>query len=294
MPIIFCLFGGEKTEKCIACLRKKVPVFSEPYDAVSCIGAQYAYYNYLLEKSDKVDKAEINFGLINRIVKNAQKENRKFLFSKEGQQIVKSAKIDLPKCFVAQNAGQAVKFAAKIGYPVALKIISKDILHKSDAGGVFLNLKKKEDVVDAYNSIIKNVKQFKPDARIDGIEVCEMVPKGTELIIGARQDPIFGPVVMCGLGGIYVELMKDFSFRSAYLNRKEALSMLQDLRSYPLLLGVRGEKAKDIESIIDSIIKIATIIRTHKEITDIEINPLTAYTKGVKAVDVRILISDQK
>ena len=121
-----------------------------------------------------------------------------------------------------------------------------------------------------------------------------MVPKGTELIIGARQDPIFGPVVMCGLGGIYVELMKDFSFRSAFLNRKEALSMLHELRSYPLLLGVRGEKGKDIKSIIDSIIKIATIIRKHKDITDLEINPLTAYARGVKAVDVRILISNQK
>ncbi|PIU21636.1 MAG: CoA-binding protein [Candidatus Diapherotrites archaeon CG08_land_8_20_14_0_20_34_12] len=293
-PIVFCLFGGEKTEKCLACLRKKVPVFSEPYDAVSCIGAQYTYYKYLLEKSDKIDTAKINSKFIDKLIKNAKKEKRQFLFSKEGQQIINSVKIPLPKCFVARNVGQAVEFANKIGYPVAMKIVSKDILHKSDAGGVFLNVKKKQDVIEVYHLIIKNVKKFKRKAKIDGIEICEMVPKGAELIIGARRDPIFGPVVMCGLGGIYVELMKDFSFRSAFLNRKEALSMLQELRSYPLLLGVRGEKGKDIESVIDSIIKIATIIRKHEDITDLEINPLTAYPRGVKAVDVRILISGQK
>jgi acetyltransferase len=175
-------------------------------------------------------------------------------------------------------------------------VVSRDILHKSDAGGVALNLDNRKEVLDAYEAILQNCKAYKADAVIDGIEVCEMVKPGTELIVGARRDASFGPIVMCGLGGIYVEVMKDVVFRGLPLNKREVMKMLQEIRSFPLLLGVRGEARKDIEGVVDTIIKVGTIIRKCPRITDIEINPIVVYEqeRGLKAVDARILITSHR
>jgi acyl-CoA synthetase (NDP forming) len=157
-----------------------------------------------------------------------------------------------------------------------------------------LDLDNKDEVVDAYQVIMFNCRKYKPDAVIDGIEVSEMVKKGTELIIGARIDKAFGPIVMCGLGGVYVEVMKDVTFRAFPLSRTEVMAMLKEIRSYPLLLGVRGEKPRDIDAVVDTIIKVGSIIHKVKIISDIEINPLVVYDQGagVKAVDVRIILSN--
>jgi len=141
-----------------------------------------------------------------------------------------------------------------------------------------------------------NVKAYNPQAVIDGVEVTQMVPAGMEIIIGARLDPSFGPIVMCGLGGIYVEVMKDVVFRALPLNRKDVMAMLKDIRSFPLLLGVRGEKRKDIEEVISTVIKIGTVINHCRRITDIEINPVVVHEqgRGLTAVDARILIKNKK
>ena len=173
-----------------------------------------------------------------------------------------------------------------------MKIVSKDIVHKSDAGGVALDLENSDEVVDAYQAIIQNCKAYNPNARIKGVDISEMAQPGTELIIGARRDKVFGPIVMFGLGGIYVEVIKDISFRAFPLNRNEVANMIKEIRSYPLLLGVRGEKKKDINRIVDTIIKLGTIIQACETISDIEINPLVAYEEGqgVKALDVRIIL----
>jgi len=156
-----------------------------------------------------------------------------------------------------------------------------------------LDLDDEKEAVVAYEAIMHNCRQYKTDAVIEGVEVAEMVKKGIELIVGARRDSSFGPVVMCGLGGIYVEVMKDISFRAIPVSREIALTMLEEIRSYPLLLGVRGEEQKDIEVVIDTIIKISSVIKKCERISDIEINPVVVYDikNGVKAVDVRILIS---
>ena len=148
----------------------------------------------------------------------------------------------------------------------------------------------------AYEAIIQNARAYKPDAAIDGIEICEMVTAGTELIVGARVDNSFGPIVMCGLGGIYVEVLKDVVFRGLPLNKKEVIAMLKEIKSYPILLGVRGERQRDIEGVIDTIIRVATIIKECKKITDIEINPIVVYEQsaGIRALDARILIKNPK
>lgn len=296
-PVCYALIGGEQVENAIASLMiDGIPVFNDVEPAVSCLGAFYKYYKYLDEVSYKFDEYDINVEAINDIINRAEKDGRTFLLANEGAAIMRAADIAMPQSRIAHSIGEAVKFAEEIGYPVVMKVVSKDILHKSDAGGVLLDLDDKKEVVVAYEAIMHNCRTYKPNAVIEGIEVAQMVKKGVELIVGARRDPSFGPVIMCGLGGIYVEIMKDISFRAIPINRGIALSMLEEIRSYPLLLGARGEEKKDIESVIDTIIKISSIIRKCERITDIEVNPVVVYDmkKGMMAVDARILISKPK
>ncbi len=292
--ISYALIGGEKVEGAIEALKTAgIPVFNDVEQAVSCMGAFYRYHRYLDNASDKFDDYEIDTAVINHFIDGALKDGRTFLLAQEGAAVMQAANIAVPKSRIARNINEAVKFASEIGYPVVMKVVSKDILHKSDAGGVMLDLDDEKEAVVAYEAIMHNCRQYKTDAVIEGVEVAEMVKKGIELIVGARRDSSFGPVVMCGLGGIYVEVMKDISFRAIPVSREIALTMLEEIRSYPLLLGVRGEEQKDIEAVIDTIIKISSVIKKCERISDIEINPVVVYDikNGVKAVDVRILIS---
>ena len=292
-PITYAAIGGNSVEQVILGLKKKnIPLFSDVYEAVSCIGTAYRYRKFLDEMSSDIEEASIDEKKINAVIEKAAADNRTFLLANEGIEVLDAAGITVPISRIARSVGQAVESAEKIGYPVVMKIVSRNILHKSDAGGVALDLLSRDEVMDAYEAIMHNVKAYNPDAVIDGIEITKMVSSGTEIIIGARIDASFGPIVMCGLGGIYVEVMKDVVFRSFPLGRKEITAMLKEIRSFPLLLGVRGEKRKDIEEVINAVIKVGTIIDKCRMITDIEINPVVVYEEGcgIKAVDARILI----
>lgn len=292
-PIVFSVFGGESVEKSVENLRSiTVPVFGDVYETVSCLGAMYRYYHYRTTDSTEIGEVEIDTGLINKIVHTACRKNRTFLLADEGQAVMQAAGINTPKSFVARNLKMAVQYAEAIGYPVIMKIVSGNILHKSDAGGIALDLENREEVVDAYQAIMQNCMSYNPDAVINGVEIAEMVAPGTETIIGARRDQAFGPIVMFGLGGIYVEVMKDIAFRALPLNHNQVRGMVKQIKSYPLLMGVRGEKRKDINSIVDVVIKLGAIIRNCKAITDIEINPLVVYEQGLgaKPLDIRVLI----
>ncbi len=294
-PIIFSALGGGAIDASLAKVKTdRVPVFPEVYTAVSCLGAAYRYRRYLRDRSDEIDTVELDVAAIEQIAQNALKEGRTFLLAHEGQEVMRIAGLPVPQSYIARNLDEAVRFATKIGFPVVMKVVSRDILHKSDAGGVALGLDNKDEVIDAYQAIMHNCRAYNPQAVIQGIEVTEMVKKGVEVILGARQDSAFGPIVMFGLGGIYVEVMKDVSFRAAPLSRNEVMSMVKEIKSYPLLLGVRGEARKDIEGIIDTLVKLAAVIQRCKNITDIEINPLMVYEQGqgTKAVDVRVLVSN--
>jgi acetyltransferase len=296
-PITYAIVGGESVEKAISELKKdNIPVYGDVYQAVSCLGVSYRYRRYLREKSDEIEEADIDLASIETIIDRALSDGRKFLLANEGSMVMRAAGIRIPESKIAHTITEAVDFAEAMGYPLVMKVVSRDILHKSDAGGVALNLDNRKEVLDAYEAILQNCKAYKADAVIDGIEVCEMVKPGTELIVGARRDASFGPIVMCGLGGIYVEVMKDVVFRGLPLNKREVMKMLQEIRSFPLLLGVRGEARKDIEGVVDTIIKVGTIIRKCPRITDIEINPIVVYEqeRGLKAVDARILITSHR
>ena len=292
-PLVFAVFGGRKSEDCISqCREQNIPVFSDVYEAVSCMGSLYRYYNYKNNISEGEATVELDTRLIETIAHQALQQNRFFLLANEAQAIMKIAGVEVPRSSVARNLDEAVRCSEDIGYPVVMKVVSRDIIHKSDAGGVALDLENKNEVIDAYQAIIQNCKAYNPNAFIEGVEIAEMVKPGTELIIGARRDATFGTIVMVGLGGIYVEVMKDVTFRYFPLDRREVMNMIKEIRSYPLLLGVRGEEKKDIDGAADMIIKLGSIIQNCKTISDIEINPLRVYEgKGVKAVDVRILLS---
>jgi len=297
-PMVFSFLGGAEIERTITELRYKgIPIYSEVYDAISSFGAVYSNYRNMNSETGlalEPEKFEINTTTINKIIHEVKSDNRTFLLSSEATAVMEAAGFPMPKSKVARSIDEAVDFAEGIGYPVVMKVVSKDILHKSDVGGVALDLMNSEEVLDAYQAIIHNSRLYRPDARVTGVEVAEMITKGTETIIGARHDISMGPIIMFGLGGIYVEVMKDVSFRALPIPRFEALSMIKSIKSYPLLLGVRGEKKKDINQIIEIILRLGNIILECPSISDIEINPLFVYDegKGVKAVDARILISD--
>jgi acetyl coenzyme A synthetase (ADP forming)-like protein len=296
-PIVFSLFGGERIEAVIRDLRSEgIPVFGDVYEAVSSLGALYQVRRRIRRRSEPPEAVELPIAEIRRILDAARADGRTFLLAPEAAQVAAHLGLDMPRSVLARDLDEAVRAAVKMGYPVAMKIVSKDIVHKSDAGGVALDLENVDEVVDAYQAILRSCRAHVPDAVIDGVEVVEMVRPGVETIVGARQDPSFGPVVMFGLGGIYVEVMKDVAFRAAPVGPSTAREMIADLRSYPLLLGVRGESRKDIDAIADVVVKLSHLIDRCREIADIEVNPLTVYDhgQGTRTVDMRILIKQPK
>jgi acetyl-CoA synthetase (ADP-forming) len=219
-----------------------------------------------------------------------QKENRKFLLEPEAKTICMEYGIPVTKFKVAKNEAEAAKFAEEIGYPVVLKIVSSDIVHKSDVGGVIVNLKDAKDVQNAYKQILRNVKKHRADAKIVGMLVQEMAPSSTEVIVGAIKDPQFGPAIMFGLGGIFVEVLKDVTFRVAPITEEEACEMITEVKAYPLLEGYRNLPPADTEAIVKILLNTSRLVMEHQEIKELDLNPIMVYKKGAKTVDARIVL----
>jgi len=294
-PLVFSIIGGQRIQKTREMLKTyRAHVYEDVYDAVSCLGALYRFHDNRQELEAERVVLDLDLNLIDKTIQQARKDGRTFLLPRESSVIMREIGIAMPASAVVNSLDAAVATARQIGYPVVMKIVSKDIIHKSDAGGVALDLEDEGELIDAYQAILHNARRYNPQARIDGVEVSEMLKVSMETIVGARQDATFGPVVMFGLGGIYVEVMKDVTFRSYPMTHDEALDMVQQIRSYPLLLGVRGEKRKDIGAVVDVILRLGCLIRSCAQISDIELNPLVVYEqgKGVKALDVRILLTN--
>ncbi|HTY74058.1 MAG TPA: acetate--CoA ligase family protein [Candidatus Nanoarchaeia archaeon] len=225
-----------------------------------------------------------------KIITQAKKDGRKALLETEAKTICAEYGISVNKFNLAKNDKEAAGQAEKIGYPIVLKIVSQDIIHKSDAGGVKVNLKTATEVEAAYKTIIENAKKYKADARIEGVLVQEMAPQGTEVIIGAIKDPQFGQTVMVGLGGIFVELLKDVNFRVAPITKDDAKEMITQLKAFPLLNGYRGEKPADIDALAEILYNVSKIVLDNPEIKEMDLNPVMAYPKGAKTVDARIIL----
>ena len=225
-----------------------------------------------------------------KIISQAQKEGRRALLEPEAKLVCLDYGIPVTKFKVAQNEAQAAKYATEIGYPVVLKIVSPDIIHKSDAGGVMVNLKTAADVQNAYRKIIENVKKYKADAKIVGILVQEMAPQSTETIVGAIKDPQFGQTIMFGLGGIFVELLKDVNFRVAPITATDAKEMITELKAYPLLKGFRNTPPADIEALVAILVSTSKLVMDNPQIKELDLNPVLAYQTGAKTVDARIIL----
>ena len=207
----------------------------------------------------------------------------------QAEKLLKKYRIPTPKQLLAKNEKQAGQFAKKIGFPVVLKISSPQVLHKTDFNGVIVGLQNEKEVTDAYNKIIKEVKRKMPKAKIRGVLVQEMA-KGHEVIIGSKQDPQFGPVIMFGLGGIFVEVFKDVTFRIIPIERKDAQEMTEEIKGAKVLQGVRGQKPINFKALEDCLLAVSKMVWGNKKIKELDLNPVFVNEKGVKAVDARILL----
>lgn len=225
-----------------------------------------------------------------QIFNEARKEKRKYLLETEAKTICIEYGIPVTKFKLAKSEQKAIKFANAIGYPIVLKIASPDIIHKFDVGGVMLNLKNQAEVKDAYNKILANIKRHKSDAKIIGMVVQEMAAPSTEVIVGATKDPQFGPTLMFGLGGIFVEVLKDVTFRIAPITEEDAREMITEVKAYPVLKGYRGQPPADIEAIVKILLNTSKLVMKHQEIKELDLNPIIVYEKGAKTVDARIIL----
>ncbi len=225
-----------------------------------------------------------------KIIHQAKKEGRKALLEPEAKTICAEYGIPVNKFQVAKTEKEAAAYANEIGYPVVLKIVSPDIIHKSDAGGVKVNLKNAEEVSAAFKTIVENAKNYKADAKIVGVLVQEMAPQSTEVIVGAVKDPQFGQTVMFGLGGIFVELLKDANFRIAPLTADDAKEMITQLKAYPLLNGFRNTPPADLDALVSILCNVSHLVMEQPEINELDLNPVMAYSKGAKTVDARIIL----
>jgi acyl-CoA synthetase (NDP forming) len=222
-----------------------------------------------------------------RIVRN---KNEIVLNEVEAKELLQKAGIPVIETKLARTKSEAVNISKQTGFPVALKIISFDILHKSDAGGVKLGLNKASEVSRAYSEMMVSIKQKIPQARIEGVSVQKMVTSGVELIIGMNKDPQFGPVIMFGMGGVLVEVLKDVSFRLVPVSKIDAVEMVREIKGYALLQGYRGQKPVNMSRLEDIIVNISEFIEQNPRIKELDLNPLFAEGKNIVAADARIVL----
>jgi acyl-CoA synthetase (NDP forming) len=226
------------------------------------------------------------------VLAQARAEGRTLLNEVEAKSLLKEAGVPVATTTLATNAAEARAQAEAAGYPVVLKVVSPDIAHKSDVGGVKLNLKDKDAVGAAFDEIVANSKKAVANARIAGVAVQHMAPQGTEVIVGMTTDPQFGPVMMFGLGGIMVEVLKDVSFRLVPLAERDADQMISEIKGRPVLEGVRGQPASDLNALRNTILKVSEFVEKHPEVRELDLNPVFAYPDGALAVDARIVVSE--
>jgi acyl-CoA synthetase (NDP forming) len=226
------------------------------------------------------------------VLAQARAEGRTLLNEVEAKQVLRDAGIPATATTLATTRDEAQSQADGMGYPVVLKVVSPDIAHKSDVGGVKLNLADREAVGQAFDDILAASQKAVPGAKIAGVSVQQMAKQGTEVIVGMTTDPQFGPVMMFGLGGIMVEVLKDVSFRLVPLEPKDATAMIQEIKARPILEGVRGQPPADVAALEQAILKVSQFVEQHPEIRELDLNPVFAYPDGALAVDARIVVSE--
>jgi len=291
-PVVTCLMGGADMEEGIRILREsRVPNFDSPERAIETLGGLARF----VRCSDQPEPGlpviiPGDQDTVRAAFDRVLGQGRLSMSEEEGYQVLRAYDVPVPPTQVARTADEAVELARSMGYPVVLKVASAEIAHKSDAGGIAVGMTSDRSVVDNFDFIMRNVRQRTPRARVDGVTVQKMV-KGREIIVGVNRDDTFGPVVTFGLGGIFVEVLKDVTTRIAPLTRADIRSMITEIRSFPILAGARGQKPADLDALEDLIARVTQIALDFPEVQELEVNPLLLGDEGEGAWAVDALIT---
>lgn len=265
-----------------------IPYYTYAETAIRSLKAMLRFVEWYKTPEGNIHQLTVNKKKVEKIFEQVKADGRKNLLEEEGQEVLRAYGFPVPKSILATKDKEAIQAAKKIGFPVVMKIASPQIIHKSDAGGVKVGLKNPKEVRAAFKEIIKNAKKYDKKAVIKGVLVQEMVKGGKETIIGSKLESGFGPVVMFGMGGIYVEVLKDVIFRLAPITDTEADEMISSIKTSKLLQGVRGEKPSDTKKLSECIQRLSQLVTDFKEIKELDMNPVLVFEKGCKVVDIRI------
>jgi acetyltransferase len=293
-PILGCFMGEARIQSGIDILTAHgIPNYPFPERAANAFWAMSTYRTIKTRPVPKYTHFEVDAAAVKKVFDQARSENRLTIGDAESRSILQAYGLRIPRSEIAETPDQASILAGKIGYPVVLKIASPDILHKTDIGGVKVGLQNSEDVRDAFELMVYRAQRYLPEARIWGCLVQEMAPSGgLEVLVGMNRDPQFGPLVTFGLGGIYVEILQDVTFRVSPFSHQEAEEMLTQIRAHALLDGVRGQPPMDKSAIVDTLLRISQLVQDFPEIIELDINPLMVYHQGegALALDMRLVL----
>ena len=292
-PVVCCFMGGKQIEKGINFLSKNlIPNYSFPERAVSAFSGMVFYKNYLKKRKGEIIKFNVDKEKVKKIFEDFKRKKRFVIGDIESREILSSYGVNTICSFLAKDFQQCKKYIKNIGFPLVMKLVSPDIIHKTDAGGVKIGIKNLKMAEKSFYEIIDSAKKYKKDAKIYGIQIQKQIEKAVEVIIGVNNDPQFGHILMFGLGGVYVEILKDVSFRIIPITDVDVEEMIYEIKGYKILKGFRNIPECDIESIKEVLLRVSQLCIDFPEIKEMDINPLMVYEKGkgVVSVDVRIAL----
>ena len=294
IPVLCVFMGEDRMRAGIDILNERgIPNYPFPERAVAALRAMTTYREYRARPEREIERFDVDNDAVRKVLDEVRADGRVTVGDFESRRILEAYDFAIPRSELAETADDAVRLAGEIGYPVVLKIASPDILHKTDVGGVRVGLESAQDVRDAFELMVYRAERYVPGATIWGALVQEMAPPALEVLVGMNRDPQFGPLVTFALGGIYVEILKDATFRIAPFSREDAEEMLEEIRARALLDGVRGAPPVDKEAIVDAILRIGQLVTDFPEIAELDINPFMAFEQGSggKAIDMRLVLS---
>ncbi|MGD8463329.1 MAG: acetate--CoA ligase family protein [Anaerolineae bacterium] len=292
-PILGCFMGRSSVEPGIRVLNHfGVPNYPVPERAVAAMQAMLQHHRWKGRPPKQLESFSVDQQRVERLLHRVRSEGRVRIGDAEAREIMEAYGVATPETYLARTPDEAAHFAQQIGFPVVVKIASPDILHKTDVGGVHLSVMSTDDVRDAFEMMVYRAGRFVPGAEIWGCLVQKMVIGGKEVIVGMNRDPHFGPVMLFGLGGIYVEAIRDVSFRIAPLDQRDAYEMVQELQAHNLLRGIRGEPRSDLEAISEALLRFSQLAMDFPEIVEIDINPLIVFQEGqgLTGIDMRLVL----
>jgi acetate---CoA ligase (ADP-forming) len=291
-PVYASFMGAADVQEGIEVLqRNKIPHYTLPENMAKSFAAVYHFeHDFQHRKRDILQYEDVDRAKVAALLNEAKHAGLSYLTEDLASQALAAYKLPVYERFKAGNEDELKQLAERLEFPAVMKIISPDIVHKSDSGGVMLNIQNMDEALAAYRTMMEKVSRNEPEARINGVLLTKMIPAGEELILGVKRDKAFGPVIMAGMGGIFVEIFRDVTMRVAPISREEAASMLKSTKGYKILQGARGRKPRDLEAIAETIGRLSQLAVDFPEISELDINPLISLEKGAFVADAKIMI----